>query len=197
MSEVNEADQVSKMVDNNQDVDQTTPLTNKQPYKTNYLKRDLDVGSTKFVVWSLFCRLLFAAAICCAWVLPNLIIGNRNKDKGCSNKLWLWVRIFSYTMIAQTAGQLITDFFKSAPRIWRKLALLRLILALSGIFTLVWIIIGMVWAAKEKGCGTMYTIVLVDCIIIFSLIGLSICLGCCVGCCIFFGYAKRDKYSTL
>ncbi|KAJ6246832.1 hypothetical protein M0813_02085 [Anaeramoeba flamelloides] len=198
MTNVNEADQATNVDVNTQGNDLNTPLTNNNVlYKTNYQKRDLGGTSKKLVVGSAFCRIILAVGLCCAWVLPNLIIGNRNKDKACSDKLWMWVRVFSYTIICQSLGQLITDSFKSKPHIWAKLLLLRTLVGLSGLFTLVWIIIGMVWAQREKGCGTMYTIVFVDCIIVFSVLGLSICLGCCIGCCIFFGYAKKDKYSKI
>ncbi|KAJ3427194.1 hypothetical protein M0812_26774 [Anaeramoeba flamelloides] len=193
---MNEADKSSSEKSQSENIGSTTQLHSdfEENKKKEQIEPEFNFNPKKLIGCALVLQLFCFVAVGCAWVLPNLIIGNRNKDKECSDKLWSWVQVFSYTIIGELAIQLII-FLKTFKRgLAMETKKLRSFLGLIGIFMFIWIIMGLVWAQREKGCGTMYTIVLTDCIIVLSSVGLGILCGCCIVCCaVVSGGSSNDK----
>ncbi|KAJ3434107.1 hypothetical protein M0812_20171 [Anaeramoeba flamelloides] len=176
---MNEADQVSS--DRSEKVSE--PITKYVP-ETKHVPQQLDFKPSKAVGCALFIQVFCYIAVGCAWVLPNLIIGNRNKDKECPARLWSWIQVFIYLIIGEIAIQIIFVLSMLKPTLFLKVSKFKDLLILVGLFMIGWIIVGLVWATKDKKCGTLYTIVLTDCLIILCSVGLCCVCGCCIACCV-------------
>ncbi|KAJ5068866.1 hypothetical protein M0811_12172 [Anaeramoeba ignava] len=101
-----------------------------------------------------------------AFVVPSLVVAEKDKDLDCSKSLWIWIIICNVVFCCLN----LLNFFVLLLHFYGIFFSFSIVIGpLLGLFELIWCIIGLVWATRDgvkDQCGKLYNVTLGDSIAI-------------------------------